>query len=136
MNGTSNASSICSYNGSFAVSIDVGNKDPDSNSMTLVYVVHPLDPLLVLNNGSNDFSSLVSFPGSEGVNLKVAYIDPNTGNLVVDIDYSQTIQDEDLVMMITPPDVPQAVLIPNISSTWKVQPTNQLAAAYYTDEDY
>lgn len=39
-------------------------------------------------------------------------------------------------MMITPPDVPQAVLIPNISTTWKVQPNNQLAAAYYTDEDY
>ena len=36
----------------------------------------------------------------------------------------------------TPPDVPQAALIQNASHAWLVDPHNQLAAIYYTDEDY
>ena len=137
MNGTTNTSSICSYNGSFSLILDTGDKDPNANSLTLTYIVNPSDPLLVLNGGSTDFSSLISFPGSEGiVILKSAYIDPVTGELVIDVDYTQTIQDSELVMMITPPDVPQAALVPNITMTWTVDPTNQLAAIYYTDEEY
>ena len=38
--------------------------------------------------------------------------------------------------MVTPPNVPQAVLLPNISHTWLVDPHNQLAAIYYTPEEY
>ena len=53
---------------------------------------------------------------------------------MIDVDYTQTIQDTELVLMITPPDVPQAVLVPNITMTWTVDPTNQLAAIYYTQE--
>ena len=80
MNGTTNTSSICSYNGSFSLILDTGDKDPNANSLTLTYIVNPSDPLLVLNGGSTDFSSLISFPGSEGiVILKSAYIDPVTG---------------------------------------------------------
>lgn len=32
--------------------------------------------------------------------------------------------------------MPQAVLVPNITSSWVVAPTNQLAAMVYTQEDY
>ena len=39
-------------------------------------------------------------------------------------------------MEITPPDVPQAALVPNINATWKVESTNQLAVFAYSDEDY
>ena len=64
--------------------------------------------------------------------MKSAYLNPETGELVIDVDYTQTIQDSELVLMLTPPDVPQSVLVPNISVTWTVDPTNQLAAIYYT----
>lgn len=63
-------------------------------------------------------------------------LDPQTQRLVIDIDYSQNLQDTTLSLQITPPNVPQAVLVPNITSTWVVAPTNQLAAMVYTEEDY
>ena len=133
MNGTTNSSSICSYNGSLSLTLDTGIKDPNANSLTLTYKLDPSDPFLALNGGSTDFLSLVSFPGSQGiVILKSAYLNPETGELVIDVDYTQTIQDSELVLMLTPPDVPQSVLVPNISVTWTVDPTNQLAAIYYT----
>ena len=34
------------------------------------------------------------------------------------------------------PEYPQAFSIPDTISTWKVQPTNQLKAIVYTEEDY
>lgn len=64
MNGSTNTSSICSYNGSFSLVLDTGDKDPDANSLTLTYIVNPSAPLQVLNGGSTDFTSLISFPGS------------------------------------------------------------------------
>lgn len=136
MNGTETTPSICSYNGSFSVSLETGDKSPSSNSLTLTYSIEPSGPLLSLNNGSTDFSSLVSFPNSQGVTIRSAVLDPQTQQLVIDIDYSQNLQDTTLSLQITPPNVPQAVLVPNITSSWVVAPTNQLAAMVYTQEDY
>lgn len=88
MNGTETTPSICSYNGSFSVSLETGDKSPSSNSLTLTYNIEPSGPLLSLNNGSTDFSSLVSFPNSQGVTIKSAVLDLQTQQLVVVIDYS------------------------------------------------
>ena len=104
--------------------------------MTLNYDFGPIEPLLVLNNGSKDFTSLVSFPDMPGVTVVSATVDPATGKLVVVLDYSQDLQDKDLKIQITPPNVPQAFLIEDITHTWKVEPTNQLAAVVYSKEDY
>ena len=49
MNGTTTAPSICSYNGTFNVAVDTGDKVPDRNSMVLTYDVYPSAPLLVIN---------------------------------------------------------------------------------------
>jgi hypothetical protein len=45
-------------------------------------------------------------------------------------------QDTDLSLKITPPNVPQAFMLGDMGNTWNVQPTNQLAAEAYSEEDY
>lgn len=136
MNGSSTQPSVCSYNGSFAIAIETGYKDPLRNSLTLTYDLGPLTPLLALNNGSTDFRSLVSFPLNAGVTVTSAVVDPATGKLVVTLDYSQNLQDTELQLHITPPNVPQASLVPEIVHSWTVLTTNQLAAVIYSPEDY
>jgi len=69
MNGTANTSSICSYNGTFIVALDTGDKHPTSNSLTLTYDFSPPEPLIVLNNNSLDMTSMVSFPLNPGVTV-------------------------------------------------------------------
>ena len=56
--------------------------------------------------------------------------------MIVKVDYTQDLQEKDLTVDITPPNSPQAFAIPPISSTWNVQPTNQLPAIVYSDSDY
>lgn len=40
------------------------------------------------------------------------------------------------MLQITPPNSPQAVLVPKLSSNWAVSATNQLAVIAYSQEDY
>ena len=109
MNGTTTTPSICSYNGSISSTVDSSFKDPNSNSMSIVYMITPFSPLIAVNGGSTDFTSMISFPGSEDkIIMKPAIIDPSTGKLTVNFDYTETIQDSELKMQITPPDVPQS----------------------------
>jgi hypothetical protein len=88
MNGSTISASICSYNGSFSVALDTGNKEPGSNSLTLMYDLSPPQPLIVLNDGSVDLTSMVSFPTSPGVTVKEAVIDPSTNKLIIKVDYT------------------------------------------------
>jgi cysteine-rich repeat protein len=69
MNGTTTTPSVCSYNGTFDVALDTGDKAPGSNSLVLTYDVYPAAPLIVINKGSTDFTSLVSFPDNPGVSI-------------------------------------------------------------------
>jgi cysteine-rich repeat protein len=132
MNGSTTAPSICSYNGSMSVTLQTGDKSPTSNSLTLTYSIQPSAPLLSLNGGSIDFASMVSFPNSPSVTVTSAVLDPVTNELVIKLGYSVSLQDEGLTLQLTPPNVPQAVLVPKVSSTWIVAPTNQLAAVVYS----
>jgi cysteine-rich repeat protein len=136
INGSSTSPSVCSYNGSVSLTLQTGDKDPNSNTMTLKYELIGSAALLQLNGGSLDFNSLVSFPASEGVTVLEAYIDPTTNSLVVKIAYTKTLQDTDLMLQLTPPNVPQAFALSNMTNIWNVRPTNQLAARLYSKKDY
>jgi len=136
MNGSVTEPSICSYNGTFDIQLDTGNKMADSNSLVLTYDIYPALPLIVINNGSTDFTSMVSFPDNPAVTVIEATINPTTSKLEVKVGYSADLQDTELSMQITPPDTPWASLTPNTTSTWVVAPTNQLSAVVYTQEDY
>ena len=95
VNGTTSSPSVCSYNGSIDFSINSGDKDPNKNSMTLVYDIELADVLLSQNNGSTNLSEWIKFPGfSSGVSIKSATIDPQTKQLVIELDYSQDLQDQ------------------------------------------
>ena len=88
MNGTTTNASICSFNGTFSVALDTGDKDPGSNSLTLTYDLSPPEPLIVLNGGSTDLTSMVSFPSTPGVIVTEAKVDPVTQKLVVKVEYT------------------------------------------------
>jgi hypothetical protein len=135
MFGTPFKPSICSYTGTFNVTLDTAFKIPTSNSMSLTYSIDPVDPLLVLNNGSTDFTALVSYPGYDIV-VRQATLNPETRELEVQMDYFEHLQDQEITLQVSPPDVPQAFMVPNITSLWKVQSTNQLAVLVYSYSDY
>ena len=103
--------------------------------MNITYLLSPIDPLLIITNGSTDFTSFVSYPGFN-LNVTVATLDPDTGELLIFLDYYEHLQDEELTLQITPPDVPEAHSTPNYTFSWTVQTTNQLAVVAYSDEDY
>ena len=107
-----------------------------NNSINITYAIKPSDPLLVLNNGSTNFISLVSFPEEPGITINTALLDPDTGNLVIELDYIEHLQDKEIKLQITPPDVPQAFLVSNQTVLWTVKTTNQLAVVAYSEEDY
>jgi cysteine-rich repeat protein len=136
INGSSITPSVCSYSGPIGLTLETGDKDPNRNEMTLRYELKGSAALVQLNNGSLDFRSLVSFPANEGVTVTEAYIDPSTNELVIKIAYTKHLQDTDLTLQLTPPNVPQAFALSNMTNTWKVQPTNQLAARLYSAGDY
>ena len=98
----------------------------------MTYGLTPAQPWIALNNRSNDVTSLVSFPGTPGVTVTSATIDPTTNQLIVNLDYSEDIQGKDLTLFLIPPSTPQASLTPTMTSTWTVNPTNQLAAVVYS----
>ena len=98
----------------------------------MTYSLAPAQPWLALNNRSSDATSLVSFPGTSGVTVTSATIDPATNQLIVNLDYSEDIQGRDLTLFLTPPSTPQASLTPTMTSPWTVNPTNQLAAIFYS----
>jgi hypothetical protein len=98
--------------------------------MTLAYDFIPVDVLIQLNNGSNDLTSLMKFPENSGVTVTEAYIDPATNLLVIKIDYTTDIQGQDLTLHIFHPNMPE------ITNRWTVEPTNQLKAIVYEEEEY
>jgi hypothetical protein len=98
--------------------------------MTLAYDFIPVDVLIQLNNGSNDLTSLMKFPENSGVTVTEAYIDPVTNLLVIKIDYTTDIQGQDLTLHIVHPNMPE------ITNRWTVEPTNQLKAIVYEEEEY
>ena len=98
----------------------------------MTYSLAPAHPWVALNNRSNDVTSLVSFPGTPGVTVTSASIDPATNQLFVNLDYSEDLQGRDLTLFLTPPSTPQASLTPTMTSTWTVDPTNQLSAVVYS----
>lgn len=104
--------------------------------MTFTYTVLPIEPLMALNNWSTNMTSMISFPKSPGVTVTEAYVDPVTTQLVVKVDYTTNLQDTALSMKITPPNVPQASLMPSMTNTWTVAPTNLLSASVYTESQY
>ena len=79
MNASTTTPSICSYNGTFSTSLEYAEKDPNSNSLTLTYILTPSSPYYALNGRSEDVTSLISFPGKEGIlNIQYARLDPVT----------------------------------------------------------
>ena len=104
--------------------------------MSLIYSVDNSDVLLTQNNGSTNFSTWITFPSSEGVTVTSARLDPQTNQLIVEIEYSSDLQDRDLTLEVVPPNIPQSFATTYPNYTWNVQPTNQLKAVVYTDNDY
>ena len=87
-NGSSVSPNVCSYNGPFSVQLKTGDKDPRSNSMTLLYHFEPIDIIQSLNGGSTDITSLINFPSTSGITVREAIINPITKELMVKFDYS------------------------------------------------
>ena len=133
VNGTIDNSSICSYNGSMFIGQRTAWKHEGSNSLSLTYQIDPLSPLLALALGDPDFKQYISFPNNDAVIIKSATVDPETGILSIELDYTDHLQDKELVLQYTPPDKPQAFLVPEFTSTWIVTSDNQLSVTYYSD---
>jgi hypothetical protein len=78
----------------------------------------------------------VSFPNSQAVTVSEAVIDPVTNQLTIKLAYSQDLQDSNLTMQMNAPNSAQAFAFPNMSSSWVVQPSNNLKAVAYSDWTY
>ena len=102
----------------------------------MTYDIGPITPYLAINGWSTNFTDLVSYPSNPEVTVKSATVDPKTGKLVVILEYSEDVHGKDLDLVMTPPNVSQAYLVPDITHSWTVEPTNRLTAFEYSDEDY
>ncbi len=79
------------FNGTVAVALNYGNKDPTSNSLTLSYTISPIQPILNILNNSYDFLSFVSVSNPDAVITSAIY-NPETNTLDVQVSYNQSIQ--------------------------------------------
>ena len=59
-----------------------------------------------------------------------------TSRLMVYADYFSHLQDQDINLLLVPPDVPAAFATANATFNWVVQATNQLAVYAYSVEEY
>lgn len=135
LNGTTTTPSVCCYNGTIAVSVSNAIKDPSSNSLSISYTVSPIQPVLTLVNNTNNFLPFISISNPAATIIAATY-DPATGNINVQVSYNQSIQGQPMDLIFTPPNVPSASLMPTVSNSWTVAPTNHLAAAFYPASTY
>jgi hypothetical protein len=110
-------------------------KDPTSNTLFIAYSVSPIQPVLLLVNNSNDFLPFVSI-SNPAATITAATYDPSTGNVNVQVSYNQSIQGQPMDLVFTPPNIPTASLLPAVSNSWTVAPTNHLSAAFYPASTY
>lgn len=101
-----------------------------SNTVKFNVKIEPAIQCLKGVNFSTAFTCNLS-----GANLSYSY--DNAGNLVVNAAYNQTIQNENITLFFTPPaDNPQFASTPTSSLSFIVDPNNNLAAVYYSDDVY
>ena len=97
--------------------------------------MEPITPILNIMSNSHDFTSYLSF-GDAPITVTNATYDADTGVVVIEADYSASIEGQNVTLQFVPPDVPAAALLGNISGTWIAKSDNGLSLTYYTDEDY
>jgi len=81
-------------------------------------------------------SSYISYPGASAVSIISAIYDPISNQVIVQVSYNDSIQGQPLNLKFDPPNTPQAYLVPNLTSSWTVSPTNHLSAELYSQSDY
>ena len=127
-NGTSTSPSLCSYNQPLDLAILTSYKDPSSNTIVFALSVGPILKVLDTFNFSNIVST--SIPNSQ---ISFVYV---KGSLVISVSYTETIQNKNVTLELSPPIIFNNTFAMKISSTKFVVTPNNMNAFFYDKEVY